>query len=305
MSESTPAPVEGKTCSKCGEFKALEEFQLRRDGRVPRRRNDCKKCCTARVNAWKQTNPERCRQPITSRRQAARGYRTCSKCSKVKPRSEFEWDNGRIRSFCRSCPESTASPRDRFPTPPPGYKWCTKCAECKPLEEFPRRSGGQYGSWCNECVARHNRTQYERPEVRADRLARRRQWGLENPTWDADWRRQNPEKARSNGRAAAARRRARQLSLPVEPYTVTELLERDGTDCVLCGEPLDLSAEYPHPLAATIEHLECISWPGSAGDVPSNCAVAHFRCNSKRSDRPHAAAARKRAQLLAAEAAAS
>jgi hypothetical protein len=81
------------------------------------------------------------------------------------------------------------------------------------------------------------------------------------------------------------------------------LLERDGTDCVLCGEPLDLTVSYPEPLAPTVEHLECLSWPDSAGDVPSNCAVSHWQCNNERRDRPHPAAVRKRAELLAIQSA--
>jgi hypothetical protein len=80
-----------------------------------------------------------------------------------------------------------------------------------------------------------------------------------------------------------------------------QLLERDGTLCVLCGEELDLDAVRPDPRSPTVEHLECISWPESAGDVPSNVAVSHFACNMRRGANPHPAAARKRATLLAAE----
>ena len=81
-----------------------------------------------------------------------------------------------------------------------------------------------------------------------------------------------------------------------------QILERDGTDCVLCGGELDLDAVYPEPLAPSVEHLECISWPdATAGDVLSNTGVSHWQCNNERRDRPHPAAARKRAELLAAE----
>ncbi len=104
-----------------------------------------------------------------------------------------------------------------------------------------------------------------------------------------------------NRRRAASRRRARVRGLPVDLYTLEDLLERDGTKCVLCGEELDLTTAYPEPLAPTVEHLECIVWPGSPGDVLSNVAVSHWDCNNKRRTRPHPAAARKRAELLTAE----
>jgi hypothetical protein len=86
----------------------------------------------------------------------------------------------------------------------------------------------------------------------------------------------------------------------VTPRASEALLERDGTACVLCGEELDLDAVYPDPQAPTVEHLECIAWPDSAGDVPSNVAVAHYGCNNRRRTSPHPAAARKRAELLLA-----
>ena len=196
----------------------------------------------------------------------------------------------------------------RYPSIDSGQKICTKCDTWKPLEAFPRRNTGRgcgHGSWCKSCVAKHNRRRYKQPEVRADRRARRDRWGAENLTWGIEWRQRNLERARDNGRAAAARRRARMLGLPVKPYTVAELVERDGTHCVLCNEPLDFEARHPEPSSPTVEHLECIAWPDSAGDVPSNVALAHFLCNSTRNVRPHPAAARKRAELLAAEAAAS
>ena len=115
------------------------------------------------------------------------------------------------------------------------------------------------------------------------------------------WRRENPERDLEIRRRIQSRRRARMRGLPVEPYTMDQLLERDGTLCVLCDGELDLSAAHPDLLAPTVEHLECISWDNSAGDVPANCAVAHFTCNSSRNNRPHPAAARKRSELLAAE----
>lgn len=99
--------------------------------------------------------------------------------------------------------------------------------------------------------------------------------------------------------AAFRRRRLRELALPQEPYTVADLTARDGTDCVLCGEDLDFAAKFPEPAAVTVEHLECISWPSSAGDVPSNVALSHWACNNTRKARPHPRAAAKRAALLA------
>lgn len=82
---------------------------------------------------------------------------------------------------------------------------------------------------------------------------------------------------------------------------MADIIARDGNLCVLCGDPFDLDAPWPAPLSPTVEHLECISWPDSAGDVLTNVGASHFTCNCRRSDNPHPAAARKRAELLAAQ----
>lgn len=117
------------------------------------------------------------------------------------------------------------------------------------------------------------------------------------------WREANPDRVRINGQATSRRRRARLRHLPAEPYTLQEIVARDGLDCVLCGEELELSVDYLHPRSVTVEHLECVSWPDSAGDVLSNVAAAHRKCNRDRGNHPHPAAARKRAELAAMSAA--
>jgi hypothetical protein len=137
--------------------------------------------------------------------------------------------------------------------------------------------------------------------VRAKDKVRRARFRANNPDYLNQWIDANVELWREYGRGIASRRRARKRDLPAEPYTLTQLIERDGKSCVLCGQALNLAVPVPHPRAATVEHLECLSWPGSAGDVLTNVAVSHFRCNVQRKDRPHLAAARKRAELLTAE----
>lgn len=104
---------------------------------------------------------------------------------------------------------------------------------------------------------------------------------------------------RDQRREARQRRRALLRNLPGEPYTVADLVARDGTCCVLCGQELDFDARFPKPTSITIEHLECISWVNSAGDVLTNVALAHWQCNLVRGSSPHPAAARKRAELIA------
>ena len=216
---------------------------------------------------------------------------------------------------------------------PDGYKKCTRGGHVKPLSEFSRRSDRDaYRSECKTCKAeqghrwrkanptyfaahyRKNRVkkiaaarEYARlnPVDPVIRLQRKRKWRSANADRVAAvnraWRAVNPDLVRESALRCQNRRRARLRGLPNEPYTVIEILERDGANCVLCGEELDLEAGQYQTKAATIEHLECISWPNSAGDVLSNVALAHWSCNMRRGTSSHPAAVRKRAELLAME----
>lgn len=216
------------------------------------------------------------------------------------------------------------------PPVPDGHKMCRTCSQCKPHSEFSRRGSNGYRSACKLCRTEENRRWREANPTyfvehhlrnREMRLARMREWYRLNPVdpvrsrqrhrkWrqaNADrvstvnraWKAANADLVREGKRRSEGRRRARLQGLPVEPYTVAELLERDGTRCVLCGEEMDLEARRYQPKSVTVEHLECISWPDSAGDVPANVALSHRACNMRRGTSPHPAAAQKRIELLA------
>lgn len=58
---------------------------------------------------------------------------------------------------------------------------------------------------------------------------------------------------------------------------LSEIVVRDGTDCRLCGEPVDMALAYPDPRSRSVDHITPLS-KGGAHD-PSNCQLAHLRCN--------------------------
>lgn len=367
MAESTPAPVEGKTCSKCGEFKPLDQYGPRKDGRSGGRRADCRACCRARNRRWYRVDADK--RGVKPNAVVVDGRKTCGgTCGELLPLSAFG-SNGRggAASSCKACKAAgerrrrgrlVAQHSAKAAAAGSHVKRCADGGELRPVADFyaaPDTLDG-YRSSCKEHELARRRSRYRDPERRREVLAaaarrralnpeygrlyrervrsdpallarqrataaaryrrltpeqmeRRRAagaaWRRANPekvaAWQRAWREANPDMWREKARRAAARRRARLRNLPVEPYTLEGLLARDGRLCVLCGGELDLRARRPHPKSVTIEHLECISWPASAGDVPSNVALAHYYCNQKRSDQPHAAAAAKRDELLAVE----
>lgn len=196
---------------------------------------------------------------------------------------------------------------------------CSLCHTVKPASEYSRRSPTKLRRECRECVNKRTiARRVHNPEMRFKEKQYRTlnkkfiqqdlaAWYVRNRDKQiaaaVRWAAENPDAYRAKARASAARRKARKLLLPSEPYTVEELIERDGLQCVLCGDGLDLSVAWPNGECVTVEHLECISWPDSAGDVLANVALAHWACNNSRKARPHPRAAAKRAELVAALAA--
>lgn len=63
-----------------------------------------------------------------------------------------------------------------------------------------------------------------------------------------------------------------------------ELAERDGTDCGICGEPVDMSLSRSDGLdCPSVDHIIPRARGGSHD--PSNLQLAHLRCNMAKSDR--------------------
>jgi 5-methylcytosine-specific restriction endonuclease McrA len=49
--------------------------------------------------------------------------------------------------------------------------------------------------------------------------------------------------------------------------------------CHICGQPIDYSLEYPHPLSFSIEHIRPWSTHPHLREDPDNLAPAHLQCN--------------------------
>lgn len=79
--------------------------------------------------------------------------------------------------------------------------------------------------------------------------------------------READEKARRNEAAA------------VVPELI-EIVERDGSDCHVCGEPVDLSLPRRSRWGATLDHVVPLVCGGT--DDTSNLRLAHLACNSRR-----------------------
>ena len=94
----------------------------------------------------------------------------------------------------------------------------------------------------------------------------------------------NPDTAH----ASSHRRRARLRSVPSEPYLPSQVVELYGTDCHICSEPIDMSAnrrpgqdEWERGL--NIDHVIPLSKGGS--NTLENVKPSHAQCNLSKGNR--------------------
>ena len=56
------------------------------------------------------------------------------------------------------------------------------------------------------------------------------------------------------------------------------------TVCGICGQPVDFSLKYPHPLSATVDHIIPVAAGGHPSDI-ENMQLAHLRCNQQKGNK--------------------
>jgi len=121
------------------------------------------------------------------------------------------------------------------------------CEECHTEYEPPPRSS-------SPCCSEEYRT------TRRERLVR---------DWVETQKQSNPG-YQQRRRAAQRRRRARMAEAGVEVFTFTEIAERDGWKCSLCGDRIRTALKHPDPMSGTLNHI-----------IPISRGGAHTRENSQ------------------------
>lgn len=145
-----------------------------------------------------------------------------------------------------------------------GKKQCGMCEQWLAVSSFNKHRHGSGGieSACRSCQRLRNVA-----------------WRERNPTYFQEWQKANPEKVR----AAVHNRRAKMYGREFENIDNNLVFERDGFMCMLCNQPLDMSAVFPHPLFPTIDHVVSLNRGGF--HKYDNIQSAHFYCNTSKGDR--------------------
>ena len=68
-----------------------------------------------------------------------------------------------------------------------------------------------------------------------------------------------------------------------EHFSATEIYERDGWVCKLCGEMVQRDAKWPEPLSPSLDHIVPLSKGG--GHLRDNVQLAHLICNVRKGNR--------------------
>lgn len=90
----------------------------------------------------------------------------------------------------------------------------------------------------------------------------------------------NLDKVRANYLIKRARRIG---ASEIERILPSDIYERDGGICQLCDYPVNPTVEVPNPFAVTVDHKIPLSKGGA--HTLENVQLAHFYCNSAKSDR--------------------
>ncbi|HEM3702179.1 TPA: HNH endonuclease [Streptococcus suis] len=63
-----------------------------------------------------------------------------------------------------------------------------------------------------------------------------------------------------------------------------KIILKTRNTCGICGNLVDKSLSYPHPLSPVIDHIIPVNRNGHPSDI-NNLQLAHWQCNRQKSDK--------------------
>lgn len=260
------APTFRVTCERCGiEFsgkggRRFCSIPCANKQEAPRKGRICD-VCGSRYDAT-CSDQRTCSRPCgVALRVSATRHSTCNGCGS----SIQQGGAGLLRKWCSAKCREAHRPK---PDPVVRYKDCVHCGAA-----YAKKTRRLY---CSVDCCRAATNVARRADSKPCRTC-----GAGAPL---DWpRRQCDSCALASRRRARRRRRAREAGAVSEPYTLSYIAARDGHRCGLCHRKVNMRASVPHPNAPTIDHIVPLARGGD--DTRVNVHLAHFICNSVKSDR--------------------
>lgn len=150
--------------------------------------------------------------------------------------------------WCEECRKAIAREKQYYRAKSNHVRVERVCAQCSNV--FVAHYGSKLRVYCSHRCRQKAMAQHKKNHERVEYYRRRNKWMRKPP-------------------GAARVYRAR-------------IFERDNWTCQLCGRKVDKRLKWPHPKSATIDHILPLANGGQ--HVPENCQLAHFICNSRRSN---------------------
>jgi hypothetical protein len=149
-----------KTCSRCKLEKPNSAFS-KDSGVKDGLKSYCKECGSKVNKKCVEKNRNRNRETVVPE------FKTCPKCKKEKPGSDFSKNVNTpdgVQSYCKECMSTgykswVQKNSGRETIVIPKFKTCPKCKKEKPGTRFSIRKGNEDGlcGWCKECCATNAR----------------------------------------------------------------------------------------------------------------------------------------------------
>lgn len=284
MCNDTTESPRTKVCSRCGQEKpATREYFYRSKNAPDGLAWQCKTCSQKQDKRRHQPDyvgPHQIIQELFDR-----GLAKCTDCQRILPIDEFYGDPGTkngCKSWCKDCYAKNFGMKrtKQFPKPKNGYRYCIDCEQEKQLSNFYNDAHGKYGksARCIDCHRiKHGITAHEVYPDGMKRCGRchrlkpatiqyfnkgKAQYGLSAYCKDClrEWRVENREHIRKNGRRHVNKRRARLQNAP-DDFSQTDwdrALKYFNDRCAVCGSPQGLwriiAQDHWIPISANIDN---------------------------------------------------
>ncbi len=209
----------------------------------------------------------------------------CLKCGELKDLDSFgkrnDTKDGR-RSQCRVCRNNVNNKWQRSEKAKESKNaWAKENREKR--REYEKRYWSKNPEKLKEKRARGGKVWRDRYPEKA--RIKDKKWRLANPEKRREIERRFREAHPNKSRDDAIRRRALELGVESVKYTEDEIFAKWGTDCHICGEPVDLEA--PRQVGVSgwerglhLDHVMSISRGGP--DTPDNVKPSHGICNLRK-----------------------
>lgn len=214
---------------------------------------------------------------------ASGGSKPCSTCGIAKPLDEFSFDNRRHDGRQARCRECVKAYQRRY-----RQQNRERYLELRRAEHQRRRAEVRAYRKANSERIRQQRLAWEaslpseRIEARRENhRARSAEYRQRNPDLCNDriraWKKANPDKSSEYLNRRRAQKRGNGAR---ERFTRTEIGDRDGWACGICGLPVDKTLRFPDQQSPSLDHIIPLSLGGE--HTRANSRIAHWICNVRR-----------------------